>query len=50
MILRFWKWLIVVLAAAAIVVALRHANDTAADDPSIGRLPPAPAEHSSASA
>ena len=37
MTLRFWKWLIVVLAAAAIVVALRHANDSAEDDPSIGR-------------
>lgn len=37
MTLRFWKWLIVVLAAAAIVLALRHANEAADHDPAVGR-------------
>jgi hypothetical protein len=42
MTIRFWKWLIVVLAAAALVIALRHSLETPADDPTIG-LTPAPA-------
>jgi hypothetical protein len=34
--LRFWKWLIVVLAAAAIVLALRNSMETTGDDPTLG--------------
>jgi hypothetical protein len=37
MTIRFWKWLIVVLAAAAIVIALRNSMETAEDDPTLGR-------------
>jgi hypothetical protein len=37
MTIRFWKWLIVVLAAAAIVLALRHSMETPEDDPTLGR-------------
>ena len=37
MTIRFWKWLIVVLAAAAVVVALRHSLETPEDDPTLGR-------------
>ncbi len=36
MTLRFWKWLIVVLAAAAVVIALRHSLETPEDDPTVG--------------
>ncbi len=36
MTLRFWKWLIVVLAAAAIVIALLNADEPAEGDPTIG--------------
>jgi hypothetical protein len=36
MTIRFWKWLIVVLAAAAVVVALRHSLETPEDDPTLG--------------
>jgi hypothetical protein len=34
--IRFWKWLIVVLAAAAVVIALRHSLETPEDDPTLG--------------
>ena len=37
MTIRFWKWLIVVLAAAAVVTALRHSLETPDDDPTLGR-------------
>ena len=37
MTIRFWKWLIVVLAAAAVVIALRHSLETPEDDPTLGR-------------
>ena len=39
MILRFWKWLIVVLVAAALVVAIRHSLSEA-DGPEFGSHPP----------
>lgn len=37
MTIRFWKWLIVVLAAAAVVIALRHSLERPEDDLTLGR-------------
>jgi hypothetical protein len=34
--LRFWKWLLVVVLAAAIVVALRHSLRDPVDGPGLG--------------
>jgi len=34
--LRFWKWLLVVLLAAALVVALRHSLRDPAEGPDLG--------------
>ena len=41
--IRFWKWVVVVLLAAAVVIALRHSLRSQ-DGPGLGQRPPADAE------